>query len=223
MSLGSLRAKLTAWSAMMVGIVMVASGAGALALIRYDHFAVLDDLLRAEASIFFHELHLRPNALDQPQPEQVRDLLANSGPSRFVEIVDAKGEPIYKSNNLGEASLPRETDRPQTVNVAATRVRLRAFHDGQVTLLLGANLHDDDEGTQKLELAILCGLPILIGVVSLSGWWLARKALAPIHDITAAVERITAGRLDQRLPIPGTGDDVGRLASVLNDTFDRLD
>src|SRR5207302_8165492 len=52
--------------------------------------------------------------------------------------------------------------------------------------------------------------------------WVARKAIAPVKDIRQAAAQITAQRLDQRLPVPPTADEIAGLIEVLNTTFERL-
>jgi signal transduction histidine kinase len=66
-----------------------------------------------------------------------------------------------------------------------------------------------------------------IGVVILAlglagGWWNASRALHPIEDISAAATKIAAGDLSQRISVADTQNELGRLATVLNSTFARL-
>ena len=62
---------------------------------------------------------------------------------------------------------------------------------------------------------------LLLGL--LGGWWLASRAIRPIADISSAAVKISAGDLSQRINISETESELGRLASVLNSTFARLD
>jgi signal transduction histidine kinase len=52
--------------------------------------------------------------------------------------------------------------------------------------------------------------------------WVASKAIAPVEEIRQAAKTITAQRLDQRLPVPPTHDEIAGLIDVLNATFERL-
>jgi two-component system, OmpR family, sensor kinase len=62
---------------------------------------------------------------------------------------------------------------------------------------------------------------LLLGLVG--GWWLASRAIRPIEDISATAVKISAGGLSQRINVSETEGELGRLASVLNSTFARLD
>jgi signal transduction histidine kinase len=72
------------------------------------------------------------------------------------------------------------------------------------------------------EMILEAGLPaVLLGL--LGGWWLMRRALAPVADLTRAVEKIHDGNLSERLPRPGNGDELDRLTEVFNAMTARLD
>jgi heavy metal sensor kinase len=52
---------------------------------------------------------------------------------------------------------------------------------------------------------------------------LARRALTPIDHLASEARRITADRLHERLSVPNQHDEIGRLATVINGTFARLE
>ena len=62
---------------------------------------------------------------------------------------------------------------------------------------------------------------VVVGLVG--GWWVAGRALRPITDISATAEQISGGDLSQRIDIAETEGELGKLAAVLNETFDRLE
>jgi len=57
----------------------------------------------------------------------------------------------------------------------------------------------------------------------LGGWWLTRRALAPVARLTAAVEKIHEHNLREPLPRGGSGDELDRLTEVFNSMTARLD
>ena len=65
------------------------------------------------------------------------------------------------------------------------------------------------------------------GAVLLAGlagsWWLVGRAIRPIAQISAAASRISAGNLSERIDADETESEFGRLTSVLNSTFARLE
>lgn len=69
----------------------------------------------------------------------------------------------------------------------------------------------------------LLGTAVLVaaGALLLARWMVGR-ALQPVEAMRAEVAAITASELDRRVPRPGTGDEIERLAVTLNDTLGRL-
>ena len=60
------------------------------------------------------------------------------------------------------------------------------------------------------ELVLQVGLPaVLLGL--LGGWWLTRRALAPVTALTRAVEKIHDRNLSEPLARTGNGDELDRL------------
>ena len=84
----------------------------------------------------------------------------------------------------------------------------------------------DSPATTQIGRDIIFGMfgaiPTVLVVVAIGGRWVARRAIAPVHDIREAAERITAQNLAQRLPVPATADEIAALIGVLNSTLDRL-
>jgi heavy metal sensor kinase len=89
--------------------------------------------------------------------------------------------------------------------------------------------HDPDpegrlqEQLREILVVLVLGLPLIVALAGVGGYVLARRALAPIDHLAAEARRITADRLHQRLSVPNEQDEIGRLASVINDTLARLD
>ena len=65
------------------------------------------------------------------------------------------------------------------------------------------------------------GIPAVVFSVG-GGWWLMRKALAPIAALTRAAERINERNLAEQLPRTRNGDELDRLTEVLNAMTARL-
>ena len=62
-------------------------------------------------------------------------------------------------------------------------------------------------------------IPFFILAAAAGGYWIVRRALAPISYITDAADSIREGQdLTRRIGLPPRGDEVGRLAN----SFDRM-
>jgi heavy metal sensor kinase len=76
---------------------------------------------------------------------------------------------------------------------------------------------------RQLVLIFVFGLPLAVAAAGLGGYTLARRALLPIERMTERARSITAERLSDRLPVEHPDDEMGRLATVFNETLGRLE
>jgi signal transduction histidine kinase len=81
---------------------------------------------------------------------------------------------------------------------------------------------DEKAAAETSEMILGAGLPaVLLGL--LGGWWLMRRALAPVADLTEAVEKVHERNLSEKIPRSGNGDELDRLTDVFNAMTARLD
>jgi signal transduction histidine kinase len=72
------------------------------------------------------------------------------------------------------------------------------------------------------EMVFEVGLPaVALGL--LGGWWLTRRALSPVAELTEAVKKVHESNLREPLPRTGNGDELDRLTGVFNAMLARLD
>jgi two-component system OmpR family sensor kinase len=106
-----------------------------------------------------------------------------------------------------------------------TGASLRGHHISVVpgAVILAQSLSPVDAAVQRLLLATLGGTAVAILVATMLGALVVHRALRPLRRVAATADRITAGDLDQRAPLPGTHDEVGDLAIAFNRMLDYLD
>jgi signal transduction histidine kinase len=94
--------------------------------------------------------------------------------------------------------------------------------DGGGTVEVTGSLEDVEDSTRALRNALLLAVPAATALLAGLVWVLAGRVLRPVDRIRAEVDRISAGRLDRRVPEPATGDEIARLAHTMNAMLDRL-
>jgi two-component system sensor histidine kinase MprB len=210
----SLRTRIAALSAVMVGLsVAVVSGA-AFYMVRTSLYADLDDQLRDRAA----DIVAGGVAI---QPANLRDA-ALYGSDIRVELVDAHGFGFLIRN----VPAPPTGDEEFEVAAEKRQYSLRTVRDMRVLAVpAGANSHLALVLAQPLDPVrhTLARLGVVLGLVGGSGVVLAGVAgaavagagLRPVQRLTAATERV-ASTGDLR-PIPVTGDDeLARLTHSFN-------
>jgi signal transduction histidine kinase len=66
------------------------------------------------------------------------------------------------------------------------------------------------------------GVPLLVALVGAIAWFVVGRALRPVESMRTEVAEITAQDLGRRVPVPTARDEIGRLATTMNDMLDRL-
>jgi heavy metal sensor kinase len=80
------------------------------------------------------------------------------------------------------------------------------------------------DGTLHYLLGILLlSLPVAALVSVAGGYFLAGRALSPISAMASKAWEISAESLSERLPVSNPDDELGRMATVFNDTLARLE
>jgi heavy metal sensor kinase len=130
--------------------------------------------------------------------EGAEELAKHPSDERFVAL-PAQPVPIRVLSRSGEID-----GEPVVIQVGRSEATMRK------------NMHD-------LLVVLLAGLPLALSVAGLGAYVLARRALAPVERMTERARLISAERLGERLPVHNPDDEMGRLASVFNETLARLE
>jgi signal transduction histidine kinase len=214
---------LTAAFASVVAVVLAASGI--LVYTQFRHYIDVGiDQELAERAVAFRRL-----AFSEVRPLRIIQLSGET----FAQIYRPDGRVLASTRGVGRQRLLTSAqlraaqrgvvraDRPST---APTKdgVRLRAFalNDAQIAVVAEARDGRERE-LQRLGILLTISLPAALLLASLAGYRVAGSALGPVERMRVRAAAI--GPADsERLPKPGTGDELDRLADTLNDMLDRV-
>jgi heavy metal sensor kinase len=88
---------------------------------------------------------------------------------------------------------------------------------------VGSSFEGMDEIFHLLAYILLPGILACVVVAGAVGWFLARKALRPVAEITGIARKIPAENLDERIRADVPQDEIGRLAATMNEMIERLE
>ncbi|WP_370870271.1 heavy metal sensor histidine kinase [Hydrogenophaga sp.] len=91
----------------------------------------------------------------------------------------------------------------------------------RLTLALDTQHHTHFMHMLRQQLAIYVVLATLLS--GLLGWWAARSGLAPLRIMKERALKVTAHKLDQRMPIEAVPVEMAELANSLNTMLERLE
>jgi signal transduction histidine kinase len=92
-----------------------------------------------------------------------------------------------------------------------------------LVLLVAGQLDDNRNMLARFKTGLVWAIPAMLALSALGGYFLSRRVLQPVDQITAALRSITIGNLSRRLPVSNTGDELQRLADTCNEMLARLE
>ncbi|PZR77145.1 MAG: hypothetical protein DLM73_00325 [Chthoniobacterales bacterium] len=219
----TLRARVALWTVAVVTGVLILFGAGAAWNLRKELVENLDQEIKTEAGTLGAEIEERQ--VDWSNRPRAEAFFAEElAQFHYVEIHDAAQSVLYRSPILGNQEVFSGSRQGRSFELSSNGrpIRFEIFERGGLTFALGKDLGGVNETLAGLVRAYLFTLPLVVLAVGAGGWLSARRAVAPIQTITAQAEKISASDLHQRIPEPSSADEIGQLAQVLNEMFDRL-
>jgi signal transduction histidine kinase len=90
-------------------------------------------------------------------------------------------------------------------------------------ILVAGQLEDNRNMMARFTAGLLWATPAMLVLSALGGYFLSRRLLRPIVQMTAALGSITIGNLSRRLETSNTGDELQRLAETCNEMLARLE
>jgi heavy metal sensor kinase len=181
---------------------------------------------------------------------RIEDLLLATGDGsaavregRFAQLTDVipEGHLIQVYDTAGVLILPHRTAAPDFPWPAGVRpvssdkftnlpysgrtFRLLEHPVPQLpfTILVGGQLDDNRHMMARFTLGLAWATPAMLILAALAGYFLNRRALQPVDQITGALHSISIGNLSQRLPVANTRDELQRLAETCNAMLGRLE
>ena len=156
------------------------------------------------------------------------ELPPNFGPPEFADDSEIYHVIWRREQRIGSPNVPSDLSRPRTGEMPGPRTRgnyreyVRFTPRGDV-IIVGRSITGELAELRKLSM-ILTGTGAGILLLGLAGGWIvATRAMRPIESITATALKISGGDLTQRIPQEEAESELGRLVSVLNSTFARLE
>lgn len=241
----SVRVRLTLWYVAVMVVVLAVYAVGVYTFVSRSVSQSLNDRLRADFFWAAATVDEGPDGLVMPAP-QVDLLLEDEAP--WVQVwsddgkqllfinAEAMRRPLPDAQKLAAGATDTIVSFPTSgapIRVMSGRsyvcpcvqdpVTLELVGRRRVTIQVARSEAAMRGQLRDLFLILVLGLPLAVGIAGVGGYVLARRALAPIEQMTARARTITAERLGDRLPVANPDNEMGRLATVFNETLGRLE
>ena len=218
-----IRIRVTAAMAVAMALVLAATG--------WFLYARLDSHLQTEL-----DTSLQVRADDLAALVRERGALAPSGRGliepgeSFAQLLSRDGRVLDATRPLGSAPLldpaaiqkPTYENRPSVPGLNES-ARLLATPVPRGVLIVGATRQNNVETLASFRDELLIAGPVALLLASLAGYLLAGLSLRPVEAMRQRAAAVSADTPGERLPVPGTRDELERLGSTLNEMLGRLE
>ncbi len=234
--LDSIRIRLTIWYLTVLALVMIAfAGLAYISILRVltretdKNLEEMAENFAAEVQSHQHDagLSVEKKFSDEIGEFHFRDY-------HFV-VYDGAGQQLASSVENGEIQSALDNIAkgkltvPAFFDLTAGDEKLRVYRTplvvrpGHYQLFIVLSLEDQHAISGGVVSVFLVAVPLALILSGLGGYFLARKSLFPVAQMSSRAANIGAANLDDRLPVNNPNDELGSLAIVLNALLDRLE
>jgi signal transduction histidine kinase len=215
-----LRIKLTLAFTGVMAVLLTGAGIALTLLVAANLDSTIDDGLNARAG--------------DAAAVVGKGKLASTG-EPFAQVLSPDGKQIDTTTGAGERPLlrPAEVDAARRGDLIVERRRkgvdlrllARPIQSQGVpaVLVVGESLAQRERALDALRALLLIGGPLALLLASGIGYTLAAAALRPVERMRRHAADVTAAGTSERLPVPHTNDEIGRLGTTLNEMLARLE
>ena len=92
-----------------------------------------------------------------------------------------------------------------------------------VIIQLGRSMESHTRIFEAFKKLFVTTMSFIIFSAALIGWFMAKKALSGVGEVTKTARQIAEGSLKKRVPVKNRGDEIDQLASTFNSMLDRIE
>ena len=227
----SIRVKLTLWYTVVLTLVIIVFST----LIYFSFVSVLRAETDSNLAEMANNFVVAANAEqgdEEPNPRTSENINDAMDAFRFRDYqfvaLSNLGEVVAKTVDYDLPRGPKSGDGAfvdHTFNGEQYRVFDRAFSvSGQrFHLFVFYPLADRQALERRLQTIVLVAIPVALLLAGFGGYFLVRRSLRPVQQMSERASLITSQNLHERLPVANKNDELGNLATVFNALLDRLD
>jgi heavy metal sensor kinase len=205
-------------------------GAGTWIALQHRLIAGVDESLAQRVDGARTVIEIESKVGDHPDMRQELSEFAREVPNgTLIQVSDAAGRVLLPATSaaLLPAPFPPGNFGYRTVERKGRSYRFLAARftaAGNVyDALVAAPLDDVESVLRDFRNLLLMMIPGVLLAACLGGYWISRRALQPVDEITRVARSISVQNLSRRLAVPQTGDEIQRMSETWNEVLQRLE
>ncbi|HNP52857.1 MAG TPA: HAMP domain-containing protein, partial [Nitrosomonas nitrosa] len=230
----SLALRLTAWYAAIFFVFSIIAFIFTYFLVAAALQEKTDEDLEEDMGEFIAFMHA--GGIERVKNEMILETQGREAEQTFFRLWTANGELLATSDLTEWSGLTepieilaqlRSVNEPilLTIKLPHREYDVRSIYatiGPDVVLQMGESLEDnvDFMGTLLKGFLMMCAVVLLLG--GPIGWFMAKRALRGVQEITSAATAITGNALEKRVSVQSRGDELDNLAHAFNAMLDRI-
>lgn len=230
-----IRVRLAVWFGAVIGLLLAALAGATWWTLQHRFQVAIDTELQNRAESIGRFVGRQTNAASvREMQDDLQEYVSLDPGWNLVRIVDPRGREAYRSPAFDPAGVPPGPSDLASRGAVYRTVTIRRHALRMITARVGPAQHaytvdiaipigEFQAALDELGWTLMVLMPAGILAAALGGYWISRRALAPVDSIAGTARVITARELGHRLEVPATGDELQRLSETLNAMLDRLE
>lgn len=235
--LDSIRGRLTAWYTLVLAFGLLASGFVSYEVtrrqIRRSGDASLSITVRQLTGALTNEAAESRGILQVRSAIEVLTDFRDSGRPMIVLTANGRefaASPVPLTRTVDRTVLRKRItagvwgydtiEGPPRMRLLATPVKIGGT---PYVLAVAQSLADQEQLLRDVRRSMLLSIPLALLIAAGGGYLLARKSLAPVAGMSAKARAISATNLSDRIEATNPRDELGQLATTLNELLARLE
>src|SRR5215468_8910032 len=223
--------RLTIWYLAIFASGQCVFGAAMWFVLRHHLVSIVDESLRDQTEDLRTFLEMQRKSADLAKfREEVTETYSQEHAGEYLALYTVTGEAVYVSDFLKMAGF-RATDLPigpnvngailadQTIHGLPLRFLRSSISTHGMTFVVNMAVPTKEiwETLGTFRKYLLAVAPLVLLISGVGGYWLSRRALAPVDALTRTAGSIGGQNLSRRLEKLYTGDELQRLSDTLNE------
>ncbi len=154
----------------------------------------------------------------------------------FFRLLSLRGQ-VFSSSNMAywkdidingkaiQTLLRRRSDVFETITISDRKEEVRILYamlSPGIILQVGQAMESYSRFLDAFKGIFITTMTFLIVVAGGVGWFMARRAVSGIEEVTRTAQKISGGTLEERVPVRPRGDEIDQLATTFNQMLDRI-
>ena len=181
--------------------------------------------------------HLALKGIDAVELDITHDAQSGGLDRMFLRVLSPAGEELATTDmaswpniSVNRSALQRISTGTghvfETLAIPQRQHKVRVLYGiigpGKI-VQMGKTLEDDERFLEAFRERFFVIMAALMIFGALIGWFMAKRALQGIEEVTHTAESISKGTIERRVPLKARGGEIERLATAFNTMLDRID